>query len=115
MPVQAPIKNLEQVFTRARAFARRHWQRALQIREKVRFSEEAFHLVLAGGVGVIGGLVNIFFYYAIELVKYLFLRHPGDPVEVAEMLDNWARLMTPTLGGLGAGLVLYWGLRLVGP
>src|SRR5437667_2455709 len=30
------------------------------------------------------------------------------------MLDYWARLMTPTLGGLGAGLVLYWGLRLVG-
>src|SRR5947208_6021933 len=96
-------------------FFQRHWQRALRVREKLRFSEEAFHLVLAGGVGVIGGLVNIFFYYALEWVKYLFLRHPGDPVEVAEKLDNWARLMMPTLGGLGAGLVLFWGLRLVGP
>jgi CIC family chloride channel protein len=96
-------------------FFRRHWKRALQVREKVRFSEEAYHLVLAGGVGVIGGLVNIFFYYANESVKELFLRHPGDPMEVAEMLEWWQLLATPALGGLCAGLVLYWGLRLAGP
>ena len=71
---------------------RRHWQKALRIREKVRFSEEAYHLILAGGVGVIGGLVNIFFYYANESVKRLFLRHPGDPMEVAEVLDSWQRV-----------------------
>ena len=64
----------------------RNWQRALRIREKLRFSEEAFHLVLAGGVGVIGGLVNLLFYYATESVKNLFMHHPGDPVEVAEMM-----------------------------
>jgi len=113
--VQAVVKKLEQVFIRARAFVRRHWQRALEIREKIRFSEEAFHLVLAGGVGVIGGLVNLFFYYATEWVKTLFLRRPGDPVEVAEMMPHWERVVIPTLGGLAAGLVLYWGLRLVGP
>src|ERR1035441_8309013 len=55
----------------AHAFFRRHWQRALRIRERIRISEEAFHLVLAGGVGVIGGLVNIFFYYATESVSLL--------------------------------------------
>lgn len=98
-----------------RQYFRRHWQRALRIREKLRFSEEAFHLVLAGGVGVIGGLVNLFFYYATESVKNLFLRHPGDPVEVAEIMARWQRVLTPTLGGLFAGLVLYWGLRLAGP
>ena len=98
-----------------RQYFRRHWQRALRIREKLRFSEEALHLVLAGGVGVIGGLVNLLFYYATESVKNLFLRHPGDPVEVAEIMADWQRLLTPTLGGLCAGLVLYWGLRLAGP
>jgi hypothetical protein len=36
-------------------FFQRHWQRALRIRERIRFSEEAFHLLLAGGVGIIGG------------------------------------------------------------
>jgi H+/Cl- antiporter ClcA/CBS domain-containing protein len=96
-------------------FFRRHWQRALRVREKVRISEEAFHLVLAGGVGVIGGLVNLLFYKANESVKLFFLRTPGDPVEVAEMMEKWQRVLTPTLGGLLAGLVLYWGLRLVGP
>jgi CIC family chloride channel protein len=95
-------------------YFRRHWQRALRIREKFRFSEETFHLVLAGGVGVLGGLVNLFFYHATESVKYFFLRHPGDPSEVAEMMAPWQRVLTPTLGGLGAGLVLYWGLRLAG-
>ncbi len=95
-------------------FFRRHWQRALRIREKVRFSEEAFHLVLAGVVGVMGGLVNLLFYRATESVKLLFLRSPGDPIEVAEVMQHWQRVLTPALGGLCAGLVLYWGLRLVG-
>jgi CIC family chloride channel protein len=98
-----------------RQYIRRHWQRALRIREKLRFSEEAFHLLLAGGVGVIGGLVNLLFYYATESVKDLFLRRPGDPVEVAEIMQNWQRVLTPTVGGLCAGLVLFWGLRLAGP
>ena len=87
----------------------------MRIRERIRFSEEAFHLLLAGGVGVIGGLVNIFFYYATESTRMLFLRRPGEPSEVAELMDRWQRVLTPTLGGLCAGLVLYWGLRMAGP
>jgi CIC family chloride channel protein len=98
-----------------RQYFRRHWQRALRIRGKIHFSEQAFHLVLAGAVGVIGGLVNLFFYYATESVKNLFMHQPGHPVEVAEIMANWSRVLTPTLGGLVAGLVLYWGLRLAGP
>jgi len=81
----------------------------------MRFSEAAFHLVLAGGVGVIGGLVNLFFYHATESVKMLFLRHAGRPEEVAELMHGWHRVVIPTVGGLCAGLVLYWGLRLAGP
>jgi CIC family chloride channel protein len=96
-------------------FFQRHWQRALRVREKLKFSEEALHLVIAGGVGVIGGLVNLLFYYATESVKMLFLRHPGEPAEVAELMLPWQRVLTPTLGGLCAGLILYWGLRLAGP
>ena len=42
-------------------------------------------MVLAGGVGVIGGLVNLLFYYSIEGAKHLFLGREGDPVEVAEV------------------------------
>ena len=66
------------------------------------------------GVGVIGGLVNIFFYYATESVRGVFM-HPGELVELAEKMDRWQRVLTPTLGGLAAGMVLHWGLRLAGP
>jgi len=96
------------------AYFRRHWQRLLLIREKIFLSEEAFHLILAAGVGVIGGLVNVFFYYATESVKYLFLHRPGDIVQVAIMMGNWQRLITPAIGGLCAGLILFFGLRIVG-
>ncbi len=96
------------------SFFGRHWQRLLRIRQNIRFSEEAFHLILAAGVGVIGGLVNVFFFYATESVKLLFLHRPGDIVEVAKMMDGWQRVVTPALGGLCAGAILYWGLRIVG-
>ena len=97
-----------QLVARARDLVRRHWQRALRWREKFVFKEEAFHLVLAGIVGLIGGLVNLFFYYAVHFIQ------PGDPVEFAEKLPEWERLLVPTAGGLIAGLILHWGLRLVG-
>jgi CIC family chloride channel protein len=95
-------------------FCRQHWRQVLRWREKLQFREEALHLAMAGGVGVIGGLVNLFFFYAIENVKLLVLRGPGDPVEVAEEMAAWQRVLIPTLGGLVAGLVLHWGQRLVG-
>ncbi len=96
-------------------FVRRHVQGALRIRQRIPFSEEAFHLILAGGVGVIGGLVNLFSHYAMEAAKLLFLQSSADLVEIAEVLRPWERVIIPALGGLGAGLVLYWGLRLAGP
>jgi CIC family chloride channel protein len=94
---------------KARDYLHRHWRRALRWREKLVLNEEAFHLVLAGLVGVIGGLVNLFFFYAVHLIQ------PGDPVEVAGRLNDWERVLIPTLGGLAAGLVLHWGLRIIGP
>jgi CIC family chloride channel protein len=99
---------------KAQSFFREHWRQVLHWREQLQFREEALHLALAGGVGVIGGLVNLFFFYAIEFVKLSVLRRPGDPVEVAEEMAAWPIIMIPTLGGLVAGLVLHWGLRLVG-
>ena len=94
---------------KVRDFLHRHWRRALRWREKIILNEEAFHLLLAGIVGVIGGLVNLLFYYGVHLIQ------PGDPVEVAGQLNDWERILVPTLGGLAAGLVLHWGLRFVGP
>jgi len=100
---------------RARGFLRRHWQGALHWREKLVFKEEAFHLVVAGFVGVLGGLVNLFFFWGGEMVQRTFLKQTGDPVQVAEMFTTTQRLLVPTLGGLAAGLILYLGFRLIGP
>jgi hypothetical protein len=55
--------------TRARNFFRRHGQAMLHWREKLVFNEEAFHLLLAGIIGIIGGSVNLFFFYAGETVQ----------------------------------------------
>jgi CIC family chloride channel protein len=110
-----PLWKNSQFLADVHRFFRRHWQRALRVREKLRFSEEAFHLVLAGGVGVLGGLVNLLSFYATDLVKNLFLRSKAAPEEVAELMAPWQLILTPTLGGLCAGAVLYWGLRLAGP
>jgi CIC family chloride channel protein len=94
-------------------FFRKHWQAALAWRDRLWFTEETFHLVLAGVVGVIGGLTNVAFYYAIEWIMGFALREHGEVVEIARVLDPWQRVIIPAGGGLVAGLVLYWGLRLV--
>lgn len=103
------------IIRKTRNFLRHHWQGALRWREKLALKEEAFHLIIAGVVGVLGGLVNLFFYYAGEMVQRAFLSQTGDPVQTAEMFTTTQRLLVPTLGGLAAGLILYWGFRLIGP
>jgi len=108
-------KTFESFLATARNFSRRHWQRALQVRERLLLSHEAVHLLMASAVGLIGGIINVLFYLAIEGVQRLFLGHPGQTiVEVATLLSPPWRLLTPILGGLAAGAVLHWGLRFVG-
>jgi len=102
-------------FVTTRQFLRQHWQKALQVRQKLWLTEEALHLVMAAGVGVMGGVINVLFYLSIEKVQVLLVGHPGQNiVEVAESMNLPWRFITPALGGLAAGSVLYWGLRLVG-
>jgi len=72
------------------------------------------HLLLGGLVGVLGALVNLLFYTLTDFFKELVLRHPGDWTEIARSLPWWQCLLTPAVGGLAAGLVLYWALRTVG-
>ena len=95
-----------------RKIIRRDWRQLLTWRGKIQFSEEAFHLIMAGVVGVMGGLVNLLFYYGIESAKWIFNRKLDDPVVVAEEMGWLARLLTPAVGGLIAGMVLHWGGKL---
>ncbi|HEU6446887.1 MAG TPA: ClcB-like voltage-gated chloride channel protein [Verrucomicrobiae bacterium] len=97
--------------TRARNFLHRHWQRALLWREKLVPKEEAFHLLIAAVVGVIGGCVNVLFFYGGEMLQRIFLSQPGDPVKTEQMFTATQRVLVPAIGGLVAGLILHFGLR----
>jgi chloride channel protein, CIC family len=112
--VRRNLESLKALMATVHALLRRHWQRALRIREKLYINEETFHLILAGGVGVIGGLVNLVFHFCIEVVERGFLSKTGDLSDLAEGLSYGQRLLIPALGGLLAGMILYLGLRLVG-
>ena len=61
-PGMALSRRWQEVKSATHAFFRRHWQRALIIRDWLRLSEEAFHLLLAAIVGIIGGLTYWIYY-----------------------------------------------------
>jgi chloride channel protein, CIC family len=101
------------VARRARAAFRRHGRKLLRWREKLRLSEEAVHLVLAGCVGVVGGMVNLALYWLNVGVQGVALSGFDDVLLLVEGLEGWQRLLLPAGGGLLAGLTLFLGLRLV--
>lgn len=108
-------KAVESIVAQTRQFVRRHWQALLRLRERLRFREEALHLVLAGGVGVLGGITNRLFYACVEEAQGFAFHSKEDLALIAaNSLSPWARLAVPALGGLLAGLILSWGLHLVG-
>ncbi len=82
-------------------------------REKLRLNEETFHLILAGLVGVVGGVTNLAFYFGSRGLIAAFFGQAGDLVDVAHELPKWHRALIPCVGGLASGLVLFWGLRIV--
>jgi chloride channel protein, CIC family len=84
------------------------------VRERLRIREETIHLLLATGVGIIGGVVNVLFFQGGEVLKSTILSGQGDLVDIARQLAWWQRLITPAIGGLAAGLVLCLGQRLLG-
>jgi CIC family chloride channel protein len=102
------------LFNAAQEYFRRHWRRALIIRDQLRWSEEAVHLVVAGGIGVIGAVANLAYHQVSTLIRSLVLSRTDDLILIAEELQAWQRLVAPALGGVAAGLVLYIGLRLMG-
>ncbi|MCS1411085.1 MAG: Voltage-gated ClC-type chloride channel ClcB [Verrucomicrobia subdivision 3 bacterium] len=92
-------------------FIRPFYRRLLTWRGKIRFSEEALHLVLAGCVGVIGGGTNLVFLSLSDWLSTFIWSFPDGS-------DNgfsraWLVIMVTAGGGLAAGLVLHLGLRYV--
>lgn len=104
---------MERIWNAMANFIKDHWRQALPWRERLKISEEAIHLLLAGLVGVIGGLVNLGFHLTNEGIEILLFHRQGELASVAAALPWWQRLLAPCAGGLLAGLILYWGLRML--
>jgi CIC family chloride channel protein len=98
---------------RFRGMLQRHWRRLLQLRERLRFSEEALHLLAAGLVGVVGGSVDLLVYGLHSALEALVLFDTREVLTSVRELPWWRCLILPGLGGLVGGLILYFGLRLV--
>jgi chloride channel protein, CIC family len=112
-----------------RHWDRRRWQTVLRLRDRLRLSEEGFHLIIAGAVGLVAGLIYQVFHAANSLLQWLAWGQGGHFVKLAEWLNwgqaghflklaewqpAWRLALVPAMGGLLAGLVLWFGLRLLG-
>jgi chloride channel protein, CIC family len=112
MPALA--QRVERMLDWMKDWLRRHWQRALLWRERLRLSESAFHLLVAAAIGVIGGLANLIHHHANDLLQMMIFARHSDITDSPGHLHWLTTILTPALGGLAAGLVLYYGLRLLG-
>jgi CIC family chloride channel protein len=106
--------TVQRLLRAGREFFWLHWRRVLVWRDRLRLSEEAFHLIIACVIGVIGGLTNLAYHATNQLIRLVVLSRQGDLPEIADALAPWQIMLVPTLGGLAAGLVLFLGLRLIG-
>jgi chloride channel protein, CIC family len=91
----------------------RLWLRLrLRASEIHRTTELQALLFWAGVVGFAGGMSSVAFRHSIRALQWLMTKHAGSLVAVAASLPPWERLLVPTIGGLAAGLVLQYGLKL---
>ncbi|MCL4178027.1 MAG: ClcB-like voltage-gated chloride channel protein [Verrucomicrobia bacterium] len=107
------VRTPQLLTERLRRMLQRHWRRLLQLRERLRFSEEAFHLIVAGLVGVVGGTVDLLVYALHSALEALVLFDTRNVLSAVRDLPWWWCLLLPAAGGLAAGLILHFGLRLV--
>jgi chloride channel protein, CIC family len=68
-------------------------------------------LLLAALIGVLGGLSTVVFHEGMAFAERIATGHPGSLVAAAEALPPWRRVVTPALGGLVAGIILWLGKR----
>jgi hypothetical protein len=64
----------------------------MKLINRIMANEEAFHLVLAAFIGVIGGLVNLVFFFLVNSVQWIVFRQSDSPGVLAEGLSPFDRL-----------------------
>jgi CIC family chloride channel protein len=84
----------------------------LRLARAYRAAERHRVLFWAGVVGVLGGLSSVLFRKMLGLLSLGMTGHTGGLVEIFSGLPPWQRLITPALGGVAAGLIIYFGAKL---
>jgi len=94
------------------SFQYRLLQWRLWLIERLNGSEQPATLFWAGVVGLGGGLASVLFKIAMHAVQYALTGHHGSFVETSMALPKWQRFITPGIGGLIAGAIMHYGMRL---
>jgi len=94
----------------------RRWAlRLLRVRvwlaERFRPDETLVTYFWAGVVGVLAGFSGRLFLLACDGLQFLLTGNHRNLATAAQDLPDWRRILVPALGGLLAGLVLWWGQR----
>ncbi|HEY9280985.1 MAG TPA: ClcB-like voltage-gated chloride channel protein [Eoetvoesiella sp.] len=69
-------------------------------------------LFWAALVGVLGAFSTILFYEGIYFIQRVFTGHSGSIVQSTQSLPWYGRLFFPMLGGIVAGIFLYWAAKI---
>ena len=69
-------------------------------------------LFWAGVIGVLGALASVAFRYLAALIHEGLTSSTGGYVESFKLMSPWHRLLVPAVGGLAAGVTLFFGMRL---
>ena len=107
MIVASDPKDSQPASSLLRRLLRRFIRPLLSWRERYRVSEEAWHLGLAGLVGLIGGGINLLFSFAAERLGNWVWR--SSTFEGIGFGLAWGGVLMTTLSGLIAGLILHFG------
>jgi H+/Cl- antiporter ClcA len=74
--------------------------------------DDRWLLLWAALIGLIGALVTVVFHEGMPLTERIATGHPGSLVSAAEALTPWRRAITPAVGGIAAGMFLWWARRI---
>lgn len=92
----------------------RRWERWLAWRGRWRPREDSFHLLMAGFVGILGGLTNAVFHFLAHVLRLPWRSAPDQELEVLLPEWAWVRFLVLSLGAVIAGVILRLGERLAG-
>jgi len=81
--------------------------------EHLRLSGRQNTLVWAAVIGFVGALAAESFRKATEILQFIGTGHRNSIVNSFEDLPLWQRFVVPTVGGLLAGVTLWFGNRLI--